>query len=50
MKRVCNDNTLNPEKVKNRHTEIYQDRKVMSKNYESYTKIAKINTKRVKNM
>jgi hypothetical protein len=44
MKRVCNDNRLKPEKVKNRHTETYQDRWVMSKNYGSCTKIAEFNT------
>ena len=50
MKRVCNDNTIKPEKVKKRDTEIHSNRRGMLKNYESCTKIAKTNTKRVKNM
>ena len=50
MKRVCNDNRLKPEKVKNRDTEIYSNKRGMSKNYESCTKIEKFNTNGVKNM
>ena len=50
MKRACNDNSLNPEKANNRNTEIYSNKKGMSKNYDSCKKIAKFNTNGVKNM
>ena len=50
MKRVCNENRLKPEKVKNKATKIYSNRRDISKNYESCTKIAKFNTNGVKNM
>jgi len=39
-----------PEKVKNKDTEIYSNRRGMSENYKSYTKIAKFNTNGFRNM
>jgi len=50
MKRVWNDTAFKPEKVKKRDTEIYSNRRGISKNYESCTKSAKFNTNEVKNM
>ena len=50
MKRACNDNRFKPEKVKKRDTEIYSNRRGISKNCESCTKSAKFNTNGVKNM
>jgi len=41
---------LKPQKDKNKYTEIYLNRRSISKNYESCTKIAKFNTNGVKNM
>ncbi len=41
MKRVWSDSKFPPEKVKKRDTKIYSDKRGISKNCESCTKIAK---------
>ena len=50
MKRVCNDNKLQPEKAKNRYKKFYYHREILPKNHESYTKSTKFSDSEVKNI
>jgi len=50
MKRVCNDNNTKLQKAKKGYKKIYNNRRVLPKNYKKYTKIDKFNIYGVKNM